>query len=223
MKANSRYVEDELSSCVLKPAIVHVPTPARLSLFGASASRGALAASVLRVDKTMSFIARWRRWALIAVCYGYPLRWAGWVCDCGKAVGTLILGVDQLPILVRVLNQTGFRATQQQRRYGAMGMPITAGEAAALADSDVREKMATDDMVESAGTIRRVRQAELARRKIVPSHCSNLLTQHPLRAYSRVTMCAANLTVDEGRYQLLEREVFNAKVKVAHTHSGTAQ
>nr|UUT42649.1 MAG: RNA-dependent RNA polymerase [Totiviridae sp.] len=122
---------------------------------------------------------------------------------------------SRLPVPVRVLNQTDFRPAQQQKKYAGIGVAITEGESRALADREVREKMATDDMIELAGTIRRVRRAELAKRKIVASGCSGPPPAAPLRCYSRMVMCASNLDVAEGRYQLLEAEVVACQKQAA--------
>nr|WAK77424.1 MAG: RNA-dependent RNA polymerase [Totiviridae sp.] len=125
---------------------------------------------------------------------------------------------SQLPVPIAVTNQTDFRANQELDRYAGMGVKISGGEAIALADRGVREKMATDDMIELAGTIRRVRRAELARRKIVPSTCSDAPPPTPLRCYSRMVLRAAHLTVYEGAYKQLEAEVFRSRDEAAHLY-----
>lgn len=125
---------------------------------------------------------------------------------------------SQLPVPIAVTNQTDFRANQELDRYAGMGVKISGGEATALADRGVREKMATDDMIELAGTIRRVRRAELARRKIVPSTCSDAPPPIPLRCYSRMVLRAAHLTVYEGAYKQLEAEVFRSRDEAAHLY-----
>ncbi|KAL1445993.1 hypothetical protein MTO96_044722 [Rhipicephalus appendiculatus] len=71
----------------------------------------------------------------------------------------------RLPIPVAVLNQTGFRAEQQRQKYSGLGIPISQGEASSLADREVREKMATDDMIgagqdHSSCASRRTRQSQ---------------------------------------------------------------
>nr|WAK77737.1 MAG: RNA-dependent RNA polymerase [Totiviridae sp.] len=125
---------------------------------------------------------------------------------------------SRLPVPVRVLNQTDFRSGQLSRKYAKMGVQLSDGESQALADREVREKMATDDMVELAGTIRRVRRAELARRVIVPSGCSAPPPAAPLRCYSRMMLRAANLDVAVGRYQQLETEVLDRQQEVAQLY-----
>lgn len=122
---------------------------------------------------------------------------------------------SRVPVPVRVLNQTDFRPAQQRAKYAQLGVRISDGESRALADHEVREKMATDDMVELAGTIRRVRRAELARRVIVSSGCSGPPPPTPLRCYSRLMSHAANLDVAVGRYQQLEQDVVQCKMEVA--------
>ncbi|KAL1487427.1 hypothetical protein MTO96_046556 [Rhipicephalus appendiculatus] len=124
----------------------------------------------------------------------------------------------RLPIPVAVLNQTGFRAVQQKEKYSTLGIPISRGEAFSLADREVREKMATDDMIELAGTIRRVRRAELAGRKIVPSQCSGPPPNVLLRCFSRLILRAAHLTVELESYQKLKQEVFQCRNEVARLY-----
>nr|WAK77278.1 MAG: RNA-dependent RNA polymerase [Totiviridae sp.] len=114
---------------------------------------------------------------------------------------------SRLPVPVRVLNRTGFRTEQERLRYQALGVSISTGEADSLADRSVREKLATDDMVELSGTIRRTRRAELARRKITASECTGPPPATPLRSYSRLILHAAHMDVTDGAYQRLESEV----------------
>ncbi|KAL1472334.1 hypothetical protein MTO96_039410 [Rhipicephalus appendiculatus] len=82
------------------------------------------------------------------------------------------------------------RAEQQREKYTSLSISISPGEATSLADREVREKIATDDMIELAGTTRRVRRAELAARKIVASQCSGPPPPNlPLRCFSSCAAC----------------------------------
>lgn len=113
----------------------------------------------------------------------------------------------RLPIPVKVLNQTTFRTDQQYEKYRSIGVNLSGVEARTLADRELREKIATDDMIEIAGTVRRVRRAELARRKIVSSGTAGAPPPRVLCYYSRLMMFATNLDVTEGAYRRLEMEV----------------
>nr|WAK77561.1 MAG: RNA-dependent RNA polymerase [Totiviridae sp.] len=112
-----------------------------------------------------------------------------------------------LSVPVTVTNQTDFRAGQEMQRYQEYGIRLRPSEAAALADRSVREKIAVDDLVELAGTIRRVSKAEMQSREIIASNCSRPPPVSLLRCYSHLLLRARSLDVAEGSYASLDNDV----------------
>nr|WAK77387.1 MAG: RNA-dependent RNA polymerase [Totiviridae sp.] len=122
---------------------------------------------------------------------------------------------SNLRVPVTVTNQTDFRAGQEMQRYQEYGIRLRPSEATALADRSVREKIAVDDLVELAGTIRRVSRAEMQSREIVLSNCTKPPPLTLLRGFSHLVQLARGLSVEEGSYALLDSEVKRLKGEVA--------
>ncbi|KAH7933712.1 hypothetical protein HPB49_015983 [Dermacentor silvarum] len=55
------------------------------------------------------------------------------------------------PMPIDILNSTDFRAQQEAKRYQAVGVPLTGGEAGRLAEHNFRSRLALGDVLELAG------------------------------------------------------------------------
>nr|WAK77658.1 MAG: RNA-dependent RNA polymerase [Totiviridae sp.] len=108
------------------------------------------------------------------------------------------------PIPVNVTNSTGFRTHQEAKRYAEMGVPVTEGEAARLAERSLRTKLALDDVLELAGVVRRVRRSELRARTIVRTDTAPAIICDDLGKYAELLQFASSLRPEEGAFQKLE-------------------
>lgn len=104
---------------------------------------------------------------------------------------------------VRLIATTTFRCDQMVTKYAEFGVRIRPGEAVKLADRETRQKITTDDLVEVAGVVRRLRRAELARRTIVRVDASVPVFGCDAVRFAELLNYAKCLPVRPGSYQEL--------------------
>nr|UYL95644.1 MAG: RNA-dependent RNA polymerase [Kashgar Totiv tick virus 1] len=106
-------------------------------------------------------------------------------------------------VQVRVLNTTAFRLRKVYDHYSSFGIRIKHGEAEKLADQSTRQKITTDDLLEVAGMVRRLRRSELARRSIVQVNASFPILCSDTTYYLELVNVAKSMKVTEGQYRVL--------------------
>lgn len=108
------------------------------------------------------------------------------------------------PIPIDVRNATDFREKQEAKRYSEMGVRVTDGEAARLAERARRTKLALDDVLELTGVVRRVRRSELRQREIIRTDNPLPVSCDGVGQYSELVQFAHHLQPEEGSYRRLE-------------------